>query len=119
MYTPSKELKSFVQNLPKTETHLHLEGACPFELVQKADPARFKEDPPMWADDFRYESFDQFMMMYDEFCGAVFASAQAYYDCAKKVLQDCADQNVRYVETSFHIGALYSGGMTGPEVIRA
>lgn len=119
MYSPSPELRDFVQNLSKTETHLHLEGACPFELIQEAEPGRFTDDPPMWADDFRYDSFDQFMVMYDQFCGSVFNSAEAYYKCAKKVLQTCADQNVKYVETSFHIGALYSGGMSGPEVVSA
>ena len=119
MYTPDAALKSFVQSLPKTETHLHMEGACPFELIQKAEPGRFKTDPPMWADDFRYESFDQFMVLYDEFSGAVFKSPEAYHECAKKVLQNCADQNVRYVETSFHIGTLYAGTMSGPEVVRA
>lgn len=36
MYTPSPELRDFVQSLPKTETHLHLEGACPLELFQSA-----------------------------------------------------------------------------------
>ncbi|MEM8868456.1 MAG: adenosine deaminase [Verrucomicrobiota bacterium] len=119
MYTPTEELAAFVQGLEKTETHLHLEGACPFELIQKADPGRFNQAPPMWADDFRYDSFDHFMLLYDEFCGKVFTSADAYHECAKKVLQDCADQNVTYVETSFHIGALYNGGMSGPEVVRA
>ncbi|MEO0509247.1 MAG: adenosine deaminase family protein [Verrucomicrobiota bacterium] len=119
MYTPNSELRDFVQNLPKTETHLHLEGACPFELIQKAEPGRFSEAPPMWDDAFRYHSFDQFMEMYDEFCGSVFNTAEAYYECAKIVLQKCADQNVRYVETSFHIGSLYGSSMSGPEVVRA
>ena len=73
----------------------------------------------MWEDTFRYESFDQFMVMYDEFCGAVFTSADAYHQCAKKVLATCARQNVQYVETSFHIGALYAGNMSGEEVIRS
>lgn len=119
MYKPSQELADFVQTLPKTETHLHLEGACPFELIKAAAPGRFLEEPPMWADDFRYESFDQFMQLYDEFCGAVFTSAEAYHQCAKIVLSNCADQNVQYVETSFHIGALYAAGISGPEVIDA
>ena len=119
MYTPTSELADFVQSIPKTETHLHLEGACPFEMIQRADPGRFAENPPMWDDGFRYDSFDQFMEIYDGFCGSVFNSAEAYHECASKMLAKCAEQNVKYVETSFHIGALASGGMTGPELIEA
>lgn len=73
----------------------------------------------MWDDAFRYSSFDQFMEMYAEFCGAVFTSAEAYHDAAKVILKNCADQNCLYVETSFHLGALFGGGMTGPELIQA
>ena len=119
MYTPTKELAEFVKAIPKTETHLHLEGACPFEMVQRAQPGRFKGNPPMWDDAFRYKSFDEFMEMYDEFCGTVFTSAEAYHECASKMFAKCAEQNVRYVETSFHIGALAAGTMTGPELIDA
>lgn len=119
MYTPTPDFVQFVQSLPKTETHLHLEGACPFEMIQRAQPGRFDADPPMWADDFRYKSFDEFMVLYDEFVGSVFTSAEAYHECASKMLAKCAEQNVKYVETSFHIGALAGGTMTGPELIEA
>lgn len=119
MYTPDDSLRNFVQSLPKTETHLHLEGACPIELIREANPGQFEEDPPMWADDFRYDGFDQFMVMYDTFCASAFTSAEAYHRCAKIILQNCADQNVKYVETSFHIGTLYGGQMDGKEVVDA
>lgn len=119
MYTPDAKLQEFVQSLPKTETHLHLEGACPLELIEKASPGKFDGPPPMWADTFRYDSFDQFMEMYAEFCGEVFTSAEAYHEAAKIILKNCADQNCRYVETSFHLGVLYGGRMTGPELIQA
>ena len=119
MYTPTNKLKEFVQGLAKTETHLHLEGACPIELIREASPGKFDSDPPMWSDDFRYESFDQFKEMYDQFCASVFVSAEAYHRCAKIILQNCADQNVKYVETSFHIGAVIGGGINGEEIVDA
>ena len=31
----------FIHRLPKTETHLHIEGALPYELLQKLDPEKF------------------------------------------------------------------------------
>ena len=119
MYNPNQKLQDFVQGLPKTETHLHLEGSCPIELIREASPGQFDGDPPMWSDDFRYESFDQFKDMYDQFCASVFVSAEAYYRCAKIVLQKCADQNVKYVETSFHVGAVIGGNIDGEEIVDA
>ena len=119
MYKPSHKLKEYVQGLAKTETHLHLEGACPIELIREASPGKFDSNPPMWSDDFRYESFDQFKEMYDQFCASVFVSAEAYHRCAKIILQKCADQNVKYVETSFHIGAVIGGGINGEEIVDA
>ena len=35
---PASPLGEFIQSLPKAETHLHMEGACPFELLQNLDP---------------------------------------------------------------------------------
>ena len=40
------DLSDFVQQLPKTETHLHLEGSLPLELARKLDPEKFAEPPP-------------------------------------------------------------------------
>lgn len=106
-----EELKLFVQSLPKTETHLHIEGACPFPLLQKLDPERFATPPPFWADDFRYDSFAQFMEEYINYCGLFFTSPERYHEAAKIVLNTCAAQNCKYVETSFHLPAIvYAGG---------
>ena len=119
MYTPTPELRDFVQSLPKTETHLHLEGACPVELVQRAMPGKYNAMPPMWDDAFRYRDFGHFMEIYADIATAVFDSAEAYHEAAKTILRNCAGQNVRYVETSFHLGSLLGGQMSGPEVVRA
>src|SRR5882724_7917949 len=118
-YRADPAFADFVRNLPKTETHLHIEGACPFELLQKLDPIKFANPPPFWRDDYRYESFNQFMDLYVEYCAAFFTSADRYYEAAKIVLATCAAQNCRYVETSFHLPALLFMRDTGPEVIRA
>ena len=34
-------MRDFIQALPKTETHLHVEGALPYELLVQLDPARW------------------------------------------------------------------------------
>ena len=39
-------LRAFIQALPKTETHLNIEGALPYEeLLRPLDPKRFEESP--------------------------------------------------------------------------
>lgn len=118
-YRAPPDLAEFVRLLPKTETHLHLEGACPFELLQKADPVKFAQPPPFWDDGYRFKSFNQFMDLYVEYCAAFFTSADRYYDAAKIVLGNCVAQNCRYVETSFHLPSLLFMPDTGEEVIRA
>ncbi len=119
MYTPTPELRDFVQQLPKTETHMHLEGACPLEMFQRAFPGKYAGPPPMWDDAFRYRDFEHFMDIYADVATGVFNSAEAYHQAARIILRNCAGQNVRYVETSFHMGALLGGQMSGPEVVRA
>ncbi|MFP4282352.1 MAG: adenosine deaminase family protein [Opitutales bacterium] len=109
-YQADPALAAFVQSLPKTETHLHLDGAIPLELLREAFPGKYEETPPMWADDFRYASFDQFMELFDHYIAAYFSSPERYYTCARKVLARCVSQNCRYVETSIHLpGVLHTG----------
>ncbi len=118
-YQADPELAEFVQSLPKTETHLHLEGACPIELFREVDPIRFRDPPEMWADDFRYTSFEHFMELYAVSCEAVFTSAEQYHRAAAIVLGDCFKQNAKYVETSFHSAVFDHVNETGPVLIRA
>lgn len=118
-YTADPSLKDFVLNLPKTETHLHIEGACPISLLQKIDPVKYAKPPPFWADDFRYESFYQFMDLYAEYCAVVFQNAGRFHEAARIVLKNCQDQGCRYVETSFHLPTLLSISDSGPTIIDA
>jgi adenosine deaminase len=111
--------KDFIQRLPKAETHLHMEGACPYELLRKLDPVKHASPPVFWEDSFRYSSFNQFMDLYVAYCGEFFTSAERYHDAASIVLAKCAAQNCRYVETSFHLPGLLYMRDSGPEVIRA
>ncbi|HEY9248441.1 MAG TPA: adenosine deaminase, partial [Rariglobus sp.] len=118
-YRADTGFRDFVRALPKTETHLHLEGACPFALLRGLDPVKYAAPPPFWEDAYRYGSFGDFMALYVEYCAAFFTSAGRYHDAAKIVLADCAAQGCRYVETSFHLPALGFMKDDGPAVIRA
>ncbi|MDR0787693.1 MAG: adenosine deaminase family protein [Gemmatimonadota bacterium] len=112
-------LPAFIQSLPKTETHLHIEGALPWELLHQLEPARFPEPPESWADDFRFRSFAHFE---DELLkmGLVwFTSPERYHEAAKLIFQRHVEQNVKYVETSFASGVVQFGGVNGEAIAEA
>lgn len=118
-FSADTELEDFVVHLPKTETHLHIEGACPFSLLQKIDPIKYSQPPPFWADDYRYQSFSQFMDLYVEYCSEFFKDANRFHDAAKIILKKCYDQGCRYVETSFHLPTLLYITDSGPSILDA
>jgi adenine deaminase len=118
-YTADPELAAFVQALPKTETHLHTDGALPINLLRAAFPGKFDDDPPMWADDFRYDSFDHFMELIAHYVAPYFSSADRFHAAAQQVLGDCYAQGCRYVETSIHLPALQYMNLELDEVVTA
>lgn len=110
---------AFVRQLPKTETHLHLEGALPYELLQRLDPARFAHPPASWAADFRFRSFTEFDDLIIGLLSPWFVSAARYHEAATLVFRRLAEQNVRYVETSFHLPIVQFIGDRGDEILQA
>jgi adenosine deaminase len=118
-WKPEPDLAAFIHAMPKTETHLHLEGALPFELLQQAFPGRFPAPPDSWADDYRFDSFNQFMELFVRYCADFFVSPERYHEAAKVVLGNCWKQNIRYVETSWHLPVAAHTGVCGREIIRA
>jgi adenine deaminase len=112
-------LADFIRRLPKTETHLHIEGALPLHLLQKLDPERFAEPPEFWRDDFRYESFAHFEETLIGHAMLWFTSADRYHEAAAAVFQGLLRENCRYVETSFHLGMVEFAGIPGKEILHA
>ena len=97
-------LREFISRLPKTETHLHIEGALPLALLRQAAPDRFCDGPPAWwAPDFRYPDFATFEAGLLENAAIWYTSPERYHEAARVIFQSLAEQNVRYVETSFHL----------------
>ncbi|MDE1171374.1 MAG: hypothetical protein PW734_09240 [Verrucomicrobium sp.] len=98
------ELSRFVQSLPKTESHFHLEGALPLPLLQQLDlpifDGFFGGTPPYADRNFRFRNFTQFARDYKEHSRAWFTSPERYAEAAAMVLADLRRHNVRYVELS-------------------
>jgi adenosine deaminase len=112
------DLKDYVAALPKTETHLHIEGALPFELLQRVRP-EFKQPPASWARDFKFRDFAHFEEELLAMAFAWYTSPERYHEAAKLIFAGHLRQNVRYVETSFASGVVEFLGLDGREVLAA
>lgn len=112
-------LSEFIQALPKTETHLHVEGALPYELLTAWDPGRYPVDPAFRRADFRYPTFPDFERILLDNALPWFTSAERYHEAAKVMFAKHVAQNVRYVETSFHLPVTKFINVPGPEIIAA
>ncbi len=112
-------MDAFIQSLPKTETHLHVEGALPYELLRAWRPETYPENPYFHAPDFRYPSFPKFDEILLGHALPWFVSAERYHEAAKAIFAKHVEQNVRYVETSFHLPVTGFIGVPGPEIIAA
>jgi adenosine deaminase len=114
--------KTWFEQVPKVELHLHLEGAIPhealWELVQKygGDPSvstlealqqRFKyRDFPHFIDTWLWKN--QFLREYEDFTFI-----------AKAIAQDLEQQNIRYVEAFYSPGDFARHGLKTQELTEA
>ena len=118
-YQADADLAAFVAALPKTETHLHLEGSVTYEQLHAADPQRWPEPPPFWDPNWRFESFDAFQTMFNNWIIPYHTSVERYHQTATRVFARCAAEGCRYVETSIHLPGIAWLGCDGPELLDA
>jgi adenosine deaminase len=116
-------LNDYISRLPKTETHLHLEGATPLELLQAANPGKYGDRLPEWDEDHRFHTFEDFQIFFDTHVITHYnnraTNLERYHQSARRIFELQRKQNVRYVETSFHgPNAVYSGVPVG-EIVQA
>jgi adenosine deaminase len=104
---------------PKTEHHLHLEGALPYDVLHQWQPSRVPADPPFRAPGFRFASFEQFDTTLLGHATAWFTTAERYHEAARIVLSRLAAQQVRYVELSFHLPIAPLIGVPAREILDA
>lgn len=115
----NSSLPAFIQALPKTETHLHLEGALPYELLTAWQPEKYPPSPHFHGLNFRFTSFPHFDEILLGHALPWFTSAERYHEAAKAIFAKHVAQNVRYVETSFHLPVTGFIGVPGKEIIAA
>jgi adenosine deaminase len=112
-------MRDFIQALPKTETHLHVEGALPYELLEAWRPQDYPPNPPFRARSYRYQTFPDFERILLDAALPWFTTPDRYYEACKVMFAKHVAQNVRYVETSFHLPVTQFINVPGPEIIAA
>ena len=112
-------MRDFIQALPKTETHLHVEGALPYELLTAWRPEQYPDNPPFRARSYRYKTFPEFERILLDAALPWFTTADRYFEACKAMFARHLAQNVRYVETSFHLPVTKFINVPGPEIIAA
>ena len=95
-----------IRQLPKTETHLHIEGSLPWHLLQATHPGKYSSPPASWSPDFRFRNFAHFETELLGYAADFFNSPDRYHACAKAVFEDALTRNIRYIETSFASGCI-------------
>ena len=113
------DLDRFIRRIPKTETHLHLEGALPYELLVGLDEERFPAAPPFRQPGYKFASFVEFETLLIDHAVTWFNSAERYHQACKILFARLAGENVKYVEASFHLHMIEFIRVDGPEILAA
>ncbi len=117
--TADPSLDAFIWALPKTETHLHIEGALPYSLMRAMDPHTYPADPAFRRKSYRYETFPEFERILLSHAQVWYTSPERYYEAARLIFAEHVRQNVRYVETSFHLHMTEVLGIPAREILAA
>lgn len=112
-------LDAFIRALPKTETHLHIEGALPYGLLHAWRPETYPPTLFSHAADYVFPSFAKFDEVLLGHALPWFTSAERYHEAARAIFAGHVAQNVRYVELSFHLPVTGFIGTPGRELIAA
>ncbi len=114
MVTPS-----FIRALPKTETHLHLDGSLPYELLHAWKPETYPPEPFFHAPDYRFPSFPKFDEILLGHALPWFTSPERYFESARLTFAKHVVANVRYVECSFHLAVAHFIQVPVREIVAA
>ncbi|MEP7364358.1 MAG: adenosine deaminase [Acidobacteriota bacterium] len=93
---------SLIQDLPKAELHVHLEGTLDAAVLSEFDQGITAAEVDRR---YRLEDFDQFIAAFKWAVGQL-VSADHYALAARRYFEKLAAQNVRYVEITLAVGVV-------------
>jgi aminodeoxyfutalosine deaminase len=95
-------MDDFVQELPKAELHLHLEGSVGPETLYELDPTSTPEECRAI---YSYQNFDAFLKAFAA-VGKRLRRPEDYALVTRRLLERLAAQNVRYAEITLAVGVI-------------
>jgi adenosine deaminase/aminodeoxyfutalosine deaminase len=95
-------MADFLEDLPKAELHLHLEGSVEPETLHELDPGTSLEDCRAI---YAYSDFDAFLKAFAA-VGKRLRTPEDYALVTRRILERLAAQNVRYAEITFAAGVV-------------
>ncbi len=97
-------MKKFIENLPKAELHLHIEGSFEpklmFEIAKRNKITIPYKTIEEIEEAYKFDCLQDFLDIYYQGAG-VLTKEQDFYDLTYSYLQKCANQNVRHTEIMF------------------
>ncbi len=113
-------MKNFIENLPKAELHLHIEGsfepAQMFEIAKRNNiqiPYKTVEEI---EEAYKFDCLQDFLDIYYQ-GASVLIHEQDFYDLTYSYLKKCAKQNVRHTEIMFDPQTHTERGITFKTVV--
>ncbi len=99
-----QRMQNFIENLPKAELHLHIEGSFEPELMFKIAQRnniniKYKSIEEI-KKAYQFDCLQDFLDIYYQGAG-VLITEQDFYDLTYSYLEKCATQNVRHTEIMF------------------
>ncbi|MCP4298565.1 MAG: adenosine deaminase [Proteobacteria bacterium] len=95
---------SYIENLPKAELHLHLEGSVTpsswYKLLKKHSNGGEIESVETLSRRFEFSTFIEFLAAYKDVLDAI-KDPSDFYDLTKDLLNSLVAQSVRYCEVMF------------------
>ena len=97
-------MQQFIQNLPKAELHLHIEGTFEpellFDIAQRNNIKIPYKDVDSLRKAYDFDCLQDFLDIYYQGANAL-QTEQDFYDLTEAYLQKCKAQNVRHTEIMF------------------
>ena len=113
-------MKKFIENLPKAELHLHIEGTFEPELMFKIAKRNNITIPYKTIEEikeaYKFNCLQDFLDIYYQ-SASVLITTQDFYDLTYSYLESCAAQNIRHTEIMFDPQTHTERGITFETVI--